>query len=376
MAAPQEPKYPSLETRAVPVEPASGEWSEALRKLLAHPDLASKSFVYSQYDHMVRTDTLMRPGGDAALVRVKGTGKALALTVDGNARYCALNPRAGGQIAVVEAARNLSCVGAEPIGLTDCLNFGNPERPEVMWAFSEVVEGMAEACRRLDIPVVSGNVSFYNETRGEGIHPTPTVGMVGLLERAETGCPAAFQRAGDLIVLLGSPGGTPEGAGLGGSLYLWSILGLRRGPCPGVDLEHEVALQAFCRRAIAEGLLSSCHDVSDGGLAVALAECGLLAEPHLGLSVTLPWEGSAADVLFGEGQGRVIASIRRENLALVETLTQETEVPLLVLGEVVRDRVVLRVSDWLSPAQVVMDVPVQDVWDAWRFGLERGLGTA
>ena len=276
---------------------------EAWAGVLAHPDIASKHLVFRQYDHMVRTDTVLRPGGDAAVVRVKGTDKGLALTVDGNSRYCALNPRVGGRIAVMEAARNLSCVGAEPIGLTDCLNFGNPERPEVMWQFAEVIEGMSEACRKIGVPVVSGNVSFYNETEGENIHPTPTVGMVGLVENGSNICPTAFQREGDLIVLLGESGRYEEESALGGSVYLWHVLGRKLGPCPEVHLNAEAALQSLCRRAVAKRLLSSCHDISDGGLAVALAESGSLANPPLGAQVEIPWTGNPEAILFGEAQG-------------------------------------------------------------------------
>ncbi|MFQ5692168.1 MAG: AIR synthase related protein, partial [Nitrospinota bacterium] len=299
--------------------------------------------------------------------------KGLALTVDGNARYCALDPRAGGRIAVAEAARNLSCVGAEPIGLSDCLNFGNPERPEVMWAFAEAVEGMAEACRRLGVPVVSGNVSFYNETRGENIHPTPTVAMVGLLEEAARRCPTAFRRAGDLVVLLGASGGG-EGPGLGGSLYLWEVLGLRRGPCPGVDLDREAALQSLCRRAAAEGILTSCGDVSDGGLAAALAECALSADPPVGVSVTVPWEGRPDELLFGEGQGRAVASLSPDRLSRLEALGREAGVPLQVLGRVGGDRIEIGVAKGPGSPLRAVSAAVSDLWEAWHGGLERALG--
>ncbi|MBI2882095.1 MAG: phosphoribosylformylglycinamidine synthase subunit PurL [Candidatus Tectomicrobia bacterium] len=376
-SAPKEPRYPPVRAAELRAASARLDPAQALRRLLSHPDLASKRYVYSQYDHMVRTDTLLRPGGDAAVLRVKGSARGLALTVDGNGRYCALDPRMGGRIAVAEAARNLSCVGAAPIGLTDCLNFGNPELPEVMWQFAEAVEGMAEACRRLGVPVVSGNVSFYNETRGENIHPTPTVAMVGLLEEAERHCPTAFQRAGDSVVLLGPPEGSSPGSGgsaLGGSAYLWHVLGLRRGPCPGLDLEGEAALQALCRRAVAEGLLSSCHDVSDGGLAVALAECGLLADPPLGVSAAVPWEGEPEALLFGEEQGRVVASLPADRLPRLESLGREAGVPLQALGTVGGDRFVIRVS--AGSSLPVIDAAMGDLGEEWRWGLERALGMA
>ena len=384
LSPPTEKKYPPIEARELSAEipwrnlkgpVASGGLTDALQELLSLPDLTSKHFIYSQYDHMVRTDTLLRPGGDAAVLRVKGSPKGLALTVDGNSRYCALEPRLGGRIAVAEAARNLSCVGAEPIGLTDCLNFGNPERPEVMWEFVEVVEGMAEACRRLGVPVVSGNVSFYNETRGGNIHPTPTVGMVGLLENAAGSCPAAFQREGDLAVLLGPPGGDPPDSGLGGSAYLWHVARLRRGPCPKVDLDREAALHTLCRSAVSEGVLSSCHDVSDGGLAVALAECGILADSPLGVSATFSWAGRPDELLFGEGQGRAVVSLRPERLPQLETLGRQAGVPLAVLGEVGGERFEIQIVDGSGRARPVVDAPVQNVWEGWSTGLERALGT-
>ena len=332
---------------------------EAWAGVLAHPDIASKHLVFRQYDHMVRTDTVLRPGGDAAVVRVKGTDKGLALTVDGNSRYCALNPRVGGRIAVMEAARNLSCVGAEPIGLTDCLNFGNPERPEVMWQFAEVIEGMSEACRKIGVPVVSGNVSFYNETEGENIHPTPTVGMVGLVENGSNICPTAFQREGDLIVLLGEPGRYEEESALGGSVYLWHVLGRKLGPCPEVHLNAEAALQSLCRRAVAKRLLSSCHDISDGGLAVALAESGSLANPPLGAQVEIPWTGNPEAILFGEAQGRVVISIPRRNLSLLVELAREADVPVYHLGHVQKE-------NFLNPS-------VEKLRRAWQEGLEAAL---
>ena len=346
---------------------------EAWAGVLAHPDIASKHLVFRQYDHMVRTDTVLRPGGDAAVVRVKGTDKGLALTVDGNSRYCALNPRVGGRIAVMEAARNLSCVGAEPIGLTDCLNFGNPERPEVMWQFAEVIEGMSEACRKIGVPVVSGNVSFYNETEGENIHPTPTVGMVGLVENGSNICPTAFQREGDLIVLLGEPGRYEEESALGGSVYLWHVLGRKLGPCPEVHLNAEAALQSLCRRAVAKRLLSSCHDISDGGLAVALAESGSLANPPLGAQVEIPWTGNPEAILFGEAQGRVVISIPRRNLSLLVELAREADVPVYHLGHVQKENFTVRFSSGLARKENFLNPSVEKLRRAWQEGLEAAL---
>ncbi len=346
---------------------------EAWAGVLAHPDIASKHLVFRQYDHMVRTDTVLRPGGDAAVIRVKGTDKSLALTVDGNSRYCALDPRMGGRIAVMEAARNLSCVGAEPIGLTDCLNFGNPERPEVMWQFAEVIEGMSEACRKIGVPVVSGNVSFYNETEGENIHPTPTVGMVGLVENGSNICPTAFQREGDWVVLLGEPGRYEGESALGGSAYLWYALGRKLGPCPEVNLDAEAALQTLCRRAVAERLLSSCHDISDGGLAVALAESGSLANPPLGAQVEIPWSGNPEAILFGEAQGRVVASIPRGNLSLLVELAREVDVPVHHLGHVQKENFTVRFSSSLGRKENFLNPSVENLQRAWQEGLEAAL---
>ncbi len=239
--------------------------SAAFKQLLASPNIASKEWIYRQYDHFVRTNTVVAPGADAAVIRIKGTKKGLALTVDGNSRYCYLDPYVGGVLAVVEAARNLACVGARPIGLTDCLNFGSPENPEVMWQFAQVIQGMRAACLALNVPVVSGNVSFYNETDGVPIYPTPTIGMVGIMEKVERLVTPWFKSSGDVVVMLGR---TREE--LGGSEYLQWLHGLTRGTPPWIDLKMEQAVQRCCLEAIDQGMLRSAHDISDGGLAVAL----------------------------------------------------------------------------------------------------------
>ncbi|HEX9880715.1 MAG TPA: phosphoribosylformylglycinamidine synthase subunit PurL, partial [Candidatus Binatia bacterium] len=240
----------------------------ALKRLLASPNIASKQWVYRQYDHVVRANTVQPPGSDAAVLRVRGTKKGLALTVDGNGRYCFLDPYIGGVLAVAEAARNLACVGARPLGLSDCLNFGNPERPEVMWQFSQAIQGLGDACRAFQVPVVSGNVSFYNETNGVSIYPTPTVAMVGIVPQLERTVTPWFKAEGNLIVLLGR---TREE--LGGSEYLKVFHQMVRGTPPWIDLRQERAVHRCCLKAIEKGILESAHDVSDGGLAVALVEC-------------------------------------------------------------------------------------------------------
>ncbi|HKR60065.1 MAG TPA: phosphoribosylformylglycinamidine synthase subunit PurL, partial [Pyrinomonadaceae bacterium] len=247
--------------------------NESLLKLLASPNIASKQWVYRQYDHMVRTNTAVLPGADAAVVRIKETRKALAMTLDGNGRYCAANPREGAKLIVAEAARNVVCVGARPIAITNCLNFASPERPEVMWAFSEVIDGMAEACNVFNTPVVSGNVSFYNETEGRGILPTPVIGMVGLVEDVRRVLQPGFKREGDLIGLLGT---TADDLTI--SEYALTVAGqsateiIATGKVPTIDLQLERAIQDACLEAAEAGLLQSAHDCSDGGLAVAVAE--------------------------------------------------------------------------------------------------------
>ncbi len=239
----------------------------ALLELLSAPTIASKRWVYEQYDHMVRTNTMVRPGSDAAVLRVKGTNKALALSVDCNGRYCLLNPYEGAKIAIAECARNLACSGAEPIGVTDCLNFGNPQRPEVMWQFVLAIEGLKDACEALKVPIVSGNVSLYNETNDLSIYPTPMIGMVGLIEQADRTATQWFKEAGDVIILLGR---TRED--LGGTEYLKIVHHREQGSPPLLNLEEEQAVQACTIQLIREGVVQSAHDCSDGGLAVALAE--------------------------------------------------------------------------------------------------------
>jgi len=241
---------------------------EALLRLLAAPSVASKRWVYRQYDTMVRTNTLAAAGMSAGVVRVKGTNRALAISTDGNGRYCYLNPRRGAMLAVAEAARNVACAGGVPIGATNCLNFGNPERPEIMWQLVEAIEGIADACRALDIPITGGNVSLYNETDGKAIYPTPIIGVVGLIEDASRVTTRTFRGSGDAVIVFGEDRGE-----LGGSEYLKTVYGLVRGDAPAIDLAREAALITLVTSAIAAGLVHSAHDVSDGGIAVTVAEC-------------------------------------------------------------------------------------------------------
>ncbi|MCG3110549.1 MAG: phosphoribosylformylglycinamidine synthase subunit PurL [Candidatus Manganitrophus sp. SB1] len=308
-------------------EPKS--YSEALRTLLGSPSLASKEWVYRQYDHMVQTNTVVGPGGgDAAVVRIKGTDRALAISVDGNSTYCLLNPYYGGAIAVAEAARNLVCVGAKPIALTDCLNFGNPERPEVMWSFALCVEGMSEACEQFKIPVVSGNVSLYNETRGLGIYPTPIVGVLGLIEGMKSPLTAGFKEPNEVVVLIGE---TLEE--LGGSEYLKVLHSQERGYPPMLHFEKEKGVQKVVLTAAREGILSSAHDCSEGGLAVALAESCILSPTSLGAMIALDTGTIRPDAyLFGESQSRILVSVPERSLSRLQALIAEAGVGHSVLG--------------------------------------------
>ncbi|MDQ3700655.1 MAG: AIR synthase related protein, partial [Chloroflexota bacterium] len=330
--------------------PVPDDLNATLLRLLDAPNIASKRAIYRRYDQTVQTNTVQAPGGDAAVLRLKGTNRGLAMATDGNGRYCYLDPRAGGRIAVAEAARNVSCTGATPLAATDCLNFGNPEKPAVYFQLQQAIEGMAEACEALDTPVISGNVSLYNESGGEAIYPTPVVGVLGLLADVAGHCPSRFQRAGDVIALLGD---TREE--IGASEYLERIHGLVAGRVPEIDLPRERAVQRLCRAAVAAGLLQSAHDCADGGMAVALVEScsgpfGLPADdagagdPPVGAAVTLPavWQGMRPDaVLFGESQSRIVVSLPPEHWSALAALAAEHGVPLHDLGETGGERLTL-----------------------------------
>ena len=282
--------------------PAPDDPLQALERLLGCPDLASKSWIWQQYDQTVMADTVAGPGGDAAVVRVHGTAKALAITSDCTPRYCAADAREGARQAVAEAWRNLTAVGARPLAITDNLNLGNPERPEIMGQLVGCVEGIRDACLALDFPVVSGNVSLYNETEGAAIPPTPTIGAVGLIEDAAGACTLAFKAAGEAVVLIGATAGH-----LGASLYLREIAGREDGAPPPVDLAAEKRNGEFVRAEIAAGRISACHDVSDGGLLVALAEMALAGK--IGAEIAVPGDAPPPHAwLFGEDQGRYLVT--------------------------------------------------------------------
>ena len=342
----------------------------ALLTLLSSPTIASKRWVYEQYDHMVRTNTIVRPGSDAAVVRIKGTNKAVAMTVDCNGRYCLLHPYEGARLAVVEAARNLVCSGAEPIGLTDCLNFGNPERPDIMWQFVLAIEGLKDACEHFKIPIVSGNVSFYNETNGLSIYPTPMLGMVGLIDEADRAMSQWFRDEGDAIVLLGK---TRED--LGGSEYLKVLQHREQGSPPFLSLETEKALQDFVLKVIHEGLVQSAHDCSDGGLAVALAECCVSGPSAArGAVVKLGLGSLRRDaLLFGESQSRVILSTRPNAVESLLSRAAEAGVPAAQIGTVGGDRLVLEVEPGKVSDGCRIDLPIGQVSDRWVHAIEEQL---
>lgn len=304
-----------------------------LLALLDDPAIASKRWVFEQYDSTVQANTLLGPGGDAGVLRVAQTGFGLAVTVDCNSRLVALDPYEGGKAVVAEAARNIACTGALPLGITDCLNFGNPERPEVFFQFTEACRGIADACRTFDTPVTGGNVSLYNESPTGAIDPTPTVGMVGLLERLDDRVPSHFRQPGDRIFLVGDP--APQR--LGGSAYWASLAGFVGGEQPRVDLAAERSLQHFLVDAARQRLLQSAHDCSAGGLAVALAEAamgGPYALHGLGAEVRVPGAGDEAALLFAEGHARAVVSIRPAQEAALLGLAARHGVPATALGEV------------------------------------------
>jgi len=349
--------------------------NDALLKLLASPSLASKQFVYRQYDHMVRTNTAVLPGADAAVVRIKETRRALAMSLDGNGRYCAANPREGAKLIVAEAARNVVCVGARPLAVTNCLNFASPERPEVMWSFSEVIDGMAEACRAFNTPVVSGNVSFYNETEGRGILPTPVIGMIGLVEDVRRVVQPGFKNAGDVIALLGI-----TAADLSISEYAATIAGsstdemIATGVVPKIDLEAERAVQNVCLAAAEAGLLASAHDCSDGGLAVALAELcfSSLNRQAVGADVVIPdsLRGSLppASMLFGESPSRIIVSFPASSRAAVEEIAEREGCPFTVVGHVGGGALQITLGD-----EEAIALEVSGMEEVWRGALSKKL---
>lgn len=347
-----------------------GHWAldfgQALKGLLASSNICSKHWVYEQYDTMVRTNTAVLPGADAAVIRIKETRRAIAMCHDGNGKFVAINPREGAKLAVAEAARNVACVGAKPIAVTNCLNFASPERPEVMWSFSEVIDGMAEACEAFETPVVSGNVSFYNETDGRGVLPTPVIGMVGLIEDSRKIVTHGFKNEGDLIALIGE---TRDD--LAASEYAQTVLGLTtqqlidNGAVPIVDLAQEKLVQVTLLKLIDAGLINSAHDCSDGGLAVAIAECcfSSLGREAVGANIDLQTNGlSAETTLFAETPSRIVISFSREKLDEIKRLVDDTS--LAVIGAVSADHLTFS-----SDSQTLITSSVGDLESVWANAL-------
>jgi phosphoribosylformylglycinamidine (FGAM) synthase-like enzyme len=319
--------------------------------------------VYRQYDHQVQTNTVVPPGSDAAVLRIKGTTKGIALTTDGNGRQCYLDPHAGGAMAVAEACRNLVCTGASPIALTDCLNFGDPERPEVYFQLERCISGMVEACQALGIPIVSGNVSLYNETKGNAIYPTPVVGALGLIEDITKHCTQSFEGDGDLVVLLGTSRllGLPET--LAGSEYLEIIHGLVAGR-PSINLESEAKVQQLCQLLISGEVISASHDCSEGGLAVALAE-GCIAGGQ-GFKSHFTVEGRWDSFLFGETTSQIIVTLPQKHFSNLARLAKSQDVPWMELG--VLGGTQFYIKDYI-------DMPLVDMTNVWRSGLDKALHT-
>jgi phosphoribosylformylglycinamidine synthase subunit PurL len=329
--------------------PSVDDYKETLLALLQQPTIASKEWVYQQYDHMVRTNTVVSPGSDAAVVRIRGTRKALAMTTDCNSRYLYLDPETGGKIAVAEAARNIVCSGAEPLAITDCLNFGNPEKPEIFWQFEKAVDGMSEACRAFNTPVIGGNVSLYNETNGTAVYPTPVVGMVGLVEDLEHVTTQIFKQAGDLIYILGE---TKEE--FGGSELQKLTYGRIFGKAPELDVNVEQKHQQQVLGAIRLGLVQSAHDLAEGGFAIAVSES--LFGTELGAEVKV--EGNAVSTLFSESQSRFLISVKKENKAQFESLVDAAN----LIGEVT-DSATLKIS---SANETLILSQVTELEKAWR----------
>jgi phosphoribosylformylglycinamidine synthase len=347
---------------------------DAFDRLIAVPTIASKRWAYRQYDHTVGTNTIAQPGMSAAVVRVKGTNRALAVSVDGNGRFCYLDPYHGAMLAVAEAARNVACAGGEPIGATNNLNFGNPERPEIMWQIGEAVRGIGDACKALGAPITGGNVSLYNETEGRAIFPTPVLGVVGIIEDASKTATRTFKTDGSAVVLLGDNSGE-----LGGSEYLATIHGTVAGKPPAIDLKREAALQALIIKLIRDGCIESAHDCSEGGLAIALAEC-TFDTGGLGVSADVTAVASDGHVgdgpmgatfainatLFGESASRIVVSVASRHLDAVVTAANNAGIPAREIGRVGGDRIRISVN-----GQQAIDTPVTTAETAWATAIEK-----
>jgi phosphoribosylformylglycinamidine synthase len=341
-----------------------------LKRLLASPNICCKRWVHEQYDSMVQINTVQGPGREAGVIRIKGTKRGLAMALDGNGRWCWLDPRLGAMHAVAESARKVACTGATPVAATNCLNFGNPEKPQIMWQFAQVIDGMTRACEELEVPITGGNVSFYNETLGEGIYPTPVVGVVGVIEEVEKAASFEFRESGRAVLLLRGtePGDAIDAeAEFGSSEYAKDILGMVWGFPPGLELEKEAALQRCIVELIRQGLAESAHDCSDGGLAVTLAESAF--PKGVGARIELVSNGLAAEfLLFGEDASRILISCAKEHVGRIQELAVEYGVAAEVLGETVSEKIEILVDGRQVAAAGVLDLK-----QAWATALERAL---
>ena len=352
---------------------AAGDFTPNLKQLLASPNICGKRWVWQQYDHMVQTNTVEAPGaGDAGVIRIKGSERGLAMALDGNGRWCYLDPRLGAMHAVAEAARKVACSGATPVGATNCLNFGNPEKPHIMWQFSQTIDGITKACEELEIPITGGNVSFYNETLGEGIYPTPVLGVVGILEDVHRAASMHFAASGRTIVLLrsGEAGDiTDAESEFGSSEYAKEVLGALWGYPPELDLEREAGLQKAAIELIQQGLVESIHDCADGGIAVALAEKAL--PKGMGVRVNLASGGLFPEfALFGEDAGRIVISCDPGKVARIKEVAEKHGAAAEVLGQTIPDR--LEVS---LDGKVVISASVLELSEAYEGALESALRT-
>jgi phosphoribosylformylglycinamidine synthase II len=355
---------------------AASDFTQNLKQLLASPNICSKSWVWQQYDHMVQTNTVEAPGGgDAGVIRIKNANperpqRGLAMALDGNSRWCYLDPRLGAMHAVSEAARKVACSGATPVGATNCLNFGNPEKPHIMWQFSQTIDGITKACEELEIPITGGNVSFYNETLGEGIYPTPVLGIVGILDDVHKTAKMHFAAAGRTIVLLRAGEAadiTDVESEFGSSEYAKEVLGALWGYPPDLDLEKEAALQKAVTELVQQGLVESVHDCSDGGLAVALAEKTFAK--GLGARVNVVSNGLPAEfALFGEDASRIMLSCDLHNVARIQQVAEEYGIAADVLGETIPERLEISLD-----GQVVVSAAVSGLSAAYKSALESAL---
>ena len=346
---------------------------EALKLLLAAPNICSKKWVYRQYDSMVRTNSVILPGADAAVVRVKETRRAIAMCLDGNGRFCAVNPREGAKLNVAESARNVVCVGARPIAATNCLNFASPERPEVMRSFAEVIEGLKEACEVLKTPIVSGNVSFYNETEGRGILPTPTIGMVGLIEDARKAVNQGFKMTGDIVALLGETADDISVSEYAQTVLKYSMEELiATGEVPKLDLTKEIAVQETCLLLAEQNLLHSAHDCSDGGLGVAIFESCFSSHNRSGIGAAIDLKGELSPEiqLFSESPARIIISFSPENSDKISVVAEKMNCPITILGTVGGENVIIKIND-----KVEISLAAAETEEIWSSSLQRRLSS-